>query len=79
MTAWLDRGVARGPDRLWDDTLFQLGDWLDPTAPPDAPGNARADGTLVADAYLVHVTKIFSEISTILHESTNAKRYSGRL
>lgn len=74
-TAWLDRDVARGPDRLWDDTLFQLGDWLDPTAPPDAPGNARTDGTLVADAYLVHVTKIFSEISTILHESTNAKRY----
>jgi alpha-L-rhamnosidase len=75
MTAWLDRGVARGPDRLWDDTLFQLGDWLDPTAPPDAPGNVRTDGTLVADAYLVHVTKILSEISTILHEPTNAKRY----
>ncbi|KAJ5310754.1 uncharacterized protein N7443_003215 [Penicillium atrosanguineum] len=75
MTAWLDRGVARGPDRLWDDSLFQLGDWLDPTAPPDAPGNARTDGTLVADAYLVHVTKILFEISTILHESTNATRY----
>lgn len=75
MTAWLDRGVARGPDRLWDDTLFQLGDWLDPTAPPDAPGNARTDGTLVADAYLVHVTKIISEMSTILHESADAARY----
>ncbi|KAL4937246.1 bacterial alpha-L-rhamnosidase-domain-containing protein, partial [Aspergillus oleicola] len=52
MTGYLDRGVQRGPDRLWDDTLFQLGDWLDPTAPPDQPGNSRTDGTLVADAYL---------------------------
>ncbi|KAJ5749171.1 uncharacterized protein N7511_010867 [Penicillium nucicola] len=76
MTGWLDRGVQRGPDRLWDDTLFQLGDWLDPTAPPDQPGNARTDGTLVADAYLVHVTKILAEISSIIGESCNADRYA---
>jgi alpha-L-rhamnosidase len=75
MTGWLDRGVQRGPDRLWDDTLFQLGDWLDPTAPPDQPGNARTDGTLVADAYLVHVTKVLAEISSIIGEEANASRY----
>ncbi|KAJ5875248.1 uncharacterized protein N7473_012595 [Penicillium subrubescens] len=75
MTAWLDRGVQRGPDRLWDDTLFQLGDWLDPTAPPDQPGNARTDGTLVADAYLVHVTRTLSSIATILNEKADATRY----
>ena len=75
MTAWVDRGVQRGPDRLWDDTLFQLGDWLDPTAPPDQPGNARTDGTLVADAYLVHVTRTLSAIATILHETSDATRY----
>jgi alpha-L-rhamnosidase len=75
MTAWIDRGVQRGPDRLWDDTLFQLGDWLDPTAPPDQPGNARTDGTLVADAYLVHVTQTLSSIATILNEAADATRY----
>ncbi|KAJ6071955.1 hypothetical protein N7499_009969 [Penicillium canescens] len=75
MVGWLDRGVQRGPDRLWDDTLFQLGDWLDPTAPPDQPGNARTDGTLVADAYLVHVTKVLAEISSIIGEAVNASRY----
>jgi alpha-L-rhamnosidase len=75
MTAWIDRGVQRGPDRLWDDTLFQLGDWLDPTAPPDQPGNARTDGTLVADAYLVHVTKVLSSIASILDETADATRY----
>ena len=75
MVGWLDRGVQRGPDRLWDDTLSQLGHWLDPTAPPDQPGNARTDGTPVADAYLVHVTKVLAEISSIIGEAANARRY----
>ncbi|KAL3468065.1 bacterial alpha-L-rhamnosidase-domain-containing protein [Aspergillus heterothallicus] len=74
-TGWLDRGVQRGPDRLWDDTLFQLGDWLDPTAPPDQPGNSRTDGTLVADAYLVYITGIQALISSILGETADATRY----
>ncbi|KAJ5085276.1 hypothetical protein N7532_010047 [Penicillium argentinense] len=75
MTAWLDLGVQRGNDRLWDEELWQLGDWLDPTAPPDQPGNSRTDGTLVADAYLVHVTRVLSEISKILKHEENAVRY----
>ncbi|KAL4970557.1 bacterial alpha-L-rhamnosidase-domain-containing protein [Aspergillus stella-maris] len=75
MTGYLDRGVQRGPDRLWDDTLFQLGDWLDPTAPPDQPGNSRTDGTLVADAYLVYITGLLSRIASILDEEADATRY----
>ncbi|RDW89934.1 glycoside hydrolase family 78 protein [Aspergillus mulundensis] len=75
MIGYLDRGVQRGPDRLWDDTLFQLGDWLDPTAPPDQPGNSRTDGTLVADAYLVYITGLLARISSILGESTAASHY----
>ncbi|KAL3475885.1 bacterial alpha-L-rhamnosidase-domain-containing protein [Aspergillus californicus] len=75
MTGYLDRAVQRGPDRLWDDTLFQLGDWLDPTAPPDQPGNSRTDGTLVADAYLVYVTGLLARICTVLDEPTDASRY----
>ncbi|KAJ5999985.1 hypothetical protein N7481_000394 [Penicillium waksmanii] len=75
MVAWVDRGVRRGPDRLWDDELFQLGDWLDPTAPPEQPGNSRTDGTFVADAYLVHVTKVLGVVSEVLGQSENASRY----
>lgn len=75
MLAWVDRGVKRGPDRLWDDELFQLGDWLDPTAPPEQPGNSRTDGTFVADAYLVRVTKVLGLISEILGQNGNASRY----
>ncbi|KAJ9144282.1 Alpha-l-rhamnosidase [Pleurostoma richardsiae] len=76
MRAWLDEGVRRGPDRLWDNHLWQLGDWLDPTAPPEEPGDARTNGTLVADAYLVRVTSVMAEISKILGEENDAKRYA---
>ena len=36
---------------LWD-TGFQFGDWLDPTAPPDRPADAKADKGVVATACL---------------------------
>ncbi|KAJ5097744.1 hypothetical protein N7456_008465 [Penicillium angulare] len=75
MKAWVDTGILRGPDNLWDDNLWQLGDWLDPTAPPDHPGNSRTDGTLVADAYLVHVTRTLSSIARIVDQSADATRY----
>lgn len=38
MRTWLTQGIQRGNDRLWDEGVWQLGDWLDPTAPPDDPG-----------------------------------------
>ncbi|KAJ5731516.1 uncharacterized protein N7483_006024 [Penicillium malachiteum] len=75
MKAWVDIGILRGPDNLWEDTLFQLGDWLDPTAPPESPGNSRTDGTLVADAYLVHVTRTIADVAKILNEAVDAARY----
>ncbi|KAJ5887274.1 hypothetical protein N7504_011321 [Penicillium tannophilum] len=75
MKAWVDVGILRGPDNLWEDTIFQLADWLDPTAPPDNPGNSRTDGTLVADAYLVHVTRTLASISKIIDEKLDAERY----
>jgi alpha-L-rhamnosidase len=75
MLAWIDRGIQRGPDGLWDPEIWQLGDWLDPTAPPVEPGDARTNGTLVADAYLVRITSAMSQISTILGETADAQRF----
>ena len=45
-------GRSPSPARpgLWS-TGFQLGDWLDPAAPPDRPGDSRTDAHLVATAY----------------------------
>ncbi|KAL2833486.1 bacterial alpha-L-rhamnosidase-domain-containing protein [Aspergillus pseudoustus] len=76
MVAWVDKGIRRGPDGLWDIEHWQLGDWLDPAAPLDQPGSSRTNATLVADAYLVHVTSIISEASQLLGEQSNAARYS---
>jgi alpha-L-rhamnosidase len=76
MQMWLERGVKRGADDLWDASFHQLGDWLDPSAPPDRPGEAKTDGTFVADAYLVHVTRLMSDISDILGHKGEAAKYT---
>lgn len=77
MRAHLDTSVRRGPDGdgLWDDSLFQYGDWLDPNAPADQAELARTDGTLVADAYLVHVTSVMSRVAVIIGEAAAAQKY----
>ncbi|CAK7244657.1 MAG: hypothetical protein STHCBS139747_006201 [Sporothrix thermara] len=75
MKAWLDQGVRRGPDNLWHEDLWQLGDWLDPTAPPEEPGDARTSGVLVADAYLVHVTGVMAQVCGVLGRDDDAARY----
>ncbi|KAL4769805.1 bacterial alpha-L-rhamnosidase-domain-containing protein [Aspergillus nidulans var. acristatus] len=79
MLAWINRGIQRGPDGLWDSEVWQLGDWLDPTAPPVEPGDTRTNGTLVADAFLVRITSVMSQISEILGEVEHAKRFQEQL
>jgi alpha-L-rhamnosidase len=75
MKAWVDKGISRGPNGLWDQNIWQLADWLDPAAPPDEPGKALTDGVLVADAYLVRVLETISKVSSLLGESEDAGRY----
>ncbi|KAI8221082.1 hypothetical protein K4K54_008068 [Colletotrichum sp. SAR 10_86] len=70
------KSIKRGDDGLWDTELWQLGDWLDPNAPPAEPGLARTDGTLVADAYLVHVTGVVSQIAHILSITEDADKFA---
>lgn len=76
MKAWIDRGVRRGADGLWDSELYQLGDWLDPIAPPSEPGNGRTDGVVVADAYLIQVTKKLAEACGLLGIAEDAATYN---
>ena len=67
MRAWVDatiRLTAEG-DGLWRQD-FQLGDWLDPQAPPDRPGEARTDGDLVANAYVIHSAEVLAEVAELL-------------
>ncbi|KAJ5107718.1 hypothetical protein N7456_004393 [Penicillium angulare] len=76
MTSWLDRGCSRGEDGLWTPSLWQHGDWLDPSAPPEDPGNGQTDGVFVADAYLVYVTGKLGSISEVLGRPDDAARYN---
>ncbi|WP_062352853.1 glycoside hydrolase family 78 protein [Herbidospora yilanensis] len=75
MTAWVDQIAAlAGPSRLWD-TGPQLGDWLDPTAPPERPFEAQTDPGLVATAYLAHSARLVARTAALLGETEDAERY----
>ncbi|KAF5241039.1 hypothetical protein FANTH_9256 [Fusarium anthophilum] len=75
MQAWIDRGIVRAADGLWDPNLSQLADWLDPNAPPDDPAQASTDSLLVANAYLVHVTLVFADLCAELGKEALAAKY----
>ncbi|HEY0187227.1 MAG TPA: family 78 glycoside hydrolase catalytic domain [Cellulomonas sp.] len=73
--AWVDHvaGIA-GPTRLWD-TGLQLGDWLDPTAPPEDPLRARTDPHLVATAYFARSARVLARTAAVLGDDAGARRY----
>jgi alpha-L-rhamnosidase len=75
---WVDlQERLAGEDRLWNEG-FQLGDWLDPAAPPQDPADARTDRYLVATAYFARSARVLSLIAETLGLTEDAARY-GRL
>ncbi|KAL9947001.1 hypothetical protein D7B24_008898 [Verticillium nonalfalfae] len=66
---WIDKGVARNSDGLWDRTKFQFGDWLDPESPFNDPAQSMTSPYLVADAYLVQMTGLLADIVEALGEA----------
>jgi alpha-L-rhamnosidase len=75
MRAWVDYvSSVAGESLLWDSG-FQFGDWLDPTAPPDQPGHARADKALVASAYFVHSADLVALTANVLGHTDEQKKY----
>ena len=76
MCDWVDHvaGVA-GENSLWDSG-FQFGDWLDPTAPPDNPFQARTDGTIVASAYFTYSAKLVAQSAALLRQEDAYQRYA---
>ncbi|WP_020014977.1 family 78 glycoside hydrolase catalytic domain [Promicromonospora sukumoe] len=73
---WVDL-VERlaGPSRLWD-TGFQLGDWLDPAAPPEDPADARTDRYLVATAYFARSAQTVARMAEVLGLDAEHARYA---
>jgi alpha-L-rhamnosidase len=76
MRAWVDHiaGLA-GADRLWTGG-FQLGDWLDPTAPHDAPFEAQADPDVVATAHLARSAEVLGLAAAVVGDADVAEKYA---
>jgi len=73
--AWVDQvAELAGPTRLWD-TGMQLGDWLDPTAPPDRPMEAMTDPYLVATASFAHSATRLGDIAERIGRPDDAHHY----
>lgn len=75
MRAWVDLiDQLTEHTGLWN-TGFQLGDWLDPTAPPDSPGDSHTDKYLLATAYHVKTARIVAETASLLGRDEDAATY----
>ncbi|HXL90853.1 MAG TPA: family 78 glycoside hydrolase catalytic domain [Streptosporangiaceae bacterium] len=72
---WVDL-LARlaGPDRIWDGG-FQLGDWLDPDAPPEDPAAGKTDKYLVATAYFGWSARHVAAMTNLLGRIDDARHY----
>ena len=76
MCAWVDRVAdAAGPTRLWDQGI-QFGDWLDPKAPPDKPGDARTAAYVVATAYFARSADLVAQAAAVLGKAVEVKHYA---
>ncbi|MEU0528909.1 glycoside hydrolase family 78 protein [Amycolatopsis tolypomycina] len=75
MCAWVDRFHTDDPSGHGGDNQFQLGDWLDPNAPPDDPAHAETDPILVATAYRVHVARLLARIAGLLDQEADSGKY----
>lgn len=64
-----------GPRRIWEGD-FQFGDWLDPTAPPDRPGQAMTATGLVATACLARSVRLLARAADLLGHEEEAQRYA---
>jgi alpha-L-rhamnosidase len=76
MAAWVDVvACAAGETRLWESGE-QFGDWLDPKAPPDKPGEARTAPAIVATAYFARSAELVAQAATVLGRAADAARYA---
>jgi len=64
-----------GDDHLWNEG-FQLGDWLDPAAPPQDPADATTDRYLVATAYFAWSTQHLAQMAEVLGKPEDAAHYT---
>lgn len=72
---WVDLvDSLAGEDHVWDCSM-QLGDWLDPSAPPEDPMRAMTDPHLVATAFFAHSARILAQWAQVLDKPQEAAHY----
>lgn len=73
--AWVDlMDRLAGEGHVWN-TGFQLGDWLDPTAPPEDPAKAMTDKHLVATAYFAWSARHLAKAAGVLGKADDELHY----
>lgn len=73
---WVDLvDSLAGDDHLWNEG-FQLGDWLDPDAPPQDPADAKTDKYLVATAYFAWSARHLAQAAAVLGKTADAAHYA---
>jgi len=74
--AWVDLlDRLSGESHLWNSGK-QLGDWLDPDAPPTDPAAGKTESALVATAYFAWSTRTLARTAEALGHQGDAERYS---
>ncbi|UKA54263.1 glycoside hydrolase family 78 protein [Arthrobacter sp. FW305-BF8] len=73
--AWVDLlDSLAGDKHLWNNS-FQLGDWLDPSAPPEDPTQAMTDPNIVATAYFAWSALHLAKAAGVLGKADDELRY----
>ncbi|MFE4836707.1 family 78 glycoside hydrolase catalytic domain [Arthrobacter sp. NPDC056691] len=73
--AWVDLlDSLAGDTHLWN-TSFQLGDWLDPSAPPEDPTQAMTDPNIVATAYFAWSALHLAKAAGVLGKADDELHY----
>lgn len=80
-TRWIDEVTGYlSEDGVWDRrpnyAIGQLGDWLDPTAPPESPDQAMTAKELVATAFYIHSCDLLVKMAKALGNEEDAKKYA---
>ncbi|MBT1161098.1 MULTISPECIES: alpha-L-rhamnosidase [Bifidobacterium] len=77
---WMDEVAGLlADDGVWDRKpdvwCGQLGDWLDPTAPPDDAARAMTDKALVATAFAAHSADLVARMLRVLGDTAAQEHY----
>ncbi|WP_045555530.1 alpha-L-rhamnosidase [Streptomyces sp. FxanaA7] len=76
MRAWVEFTVAHlDEDGTWSGNA-QLGDWLDPSAPPEDPARATTDSGYVATAFVAHSARLLADAARVLDRPDDVERYA---